>query len=193
MLMFMRAMKKNTFFKRYKKSILITSVILVTSVVAGGWFLVKNDSNSNNSETKSGVDSKDNINYAPPTNQDLKEAEQHKQEIIDQQKQSTEPTTGKKSVTPVIVDSSQYDNEIEVRAYVPGVIEDGGTCSITFTKGSLTVTKQSMGEKDATTTRCTNITIPRSEFKDYGKWNVTLSYSSSTTQGTASARTMEVQ
>ena len=191
--MFIQAMKKNTFFKRHQKTILITFVILVTAAAGGTWFLLKNRNDSNNTSTKSSADSKESINYSPGTDQDQKDADQRKQEIADQQNQNPEPTTGKKSVTPVIVDASQYGNEVEVRAYVPGIIEDGGTCTVTFTKGSLSVTKQSTGEKDATTTRCTNITIPRSEFKDYGKWNVSLSYSSSTTQGTASARTIEVQ
>ena len=191
--MFIQAMKKNSFFKRHQKTILITSVILVTTAASGAWLLLKNRNSLNSTSTKSSADSKEKINYSPGTEQDQKEADQRKQEIADQQNQSPEPTTGKKSVTPVIVDASQYDNVVEVRAYVPGVIEDGGTCTVTLTKGSLNVTKQSTGEKDATTTRCTNMTIPRSEFKDYGKWNVSLSYSSSTTQGTASARTMEVQ
>ncbi len=190
--MYILGMKKN-FLTHIPNKALIVGAVIVVAAASGGWWLTQRDNATSTEVARKAADDKSSINYNPATEEELKETEEHKQNLIDQQNQSGQPSDAKRKVTPVLVDASQYDNEIEVRAYIPSIIEDGGTCSVTITKDNLKVTKTSSGEKDATTTRCGNIVIPRSEFKEYGKWSVVISYSSSSSQGSSAARNMEVQ
>ncbi len=80
--------------------------------------------------------------------------------------------TSKKSVTPVITsaDSSR------VFGYVPGVVENGGTCTFTFSGNGNSV-KKSQGVADVSKTICA--TTPPSG----SGWSVVLSYTSSTASG----------
>src|SRR5687767_866100 len=56
----------------------------------------------------------DGINYGPPTEEEQQSGDDKKEEIVDQEENQPEPT---QDANIVIVDASQYDSEIEVRAF----------------------------------------------------------------------------
>ena len=135
------------------------------------------------------------INYGPPTEEEIEETKRFKQA-----QQNPKPTpdpqktrSGKTVVTPVISYAGQYDALFEAGAYIPGVIEAGGTCTITFKNGGATVKKVTKGAEDATTTRCEVFSFPSRELSPKGTWTATLQYSSATSEGTSQPVTVEVK
>ncbi len=121
--------------------------------------------------------------------------EEEKQQAADRKQSSSTPTPapspapdGRLTVTPVITSVSDSG----LRGFVSGVVEDGGTCTATFTKGSFVFTKTSEGFADASNTVCKFIAVQRSDFATSGTWSATLSYSSETASGTSQATTFEV-
>lgn len=159
-------------------------VLLITATAGGFWLLNRADSKQSNSvETET-------INYAPPTEEEASEGDQQKEEIIEQE----DAVNNAESQTPniVIVDASQYDDVVEVRAYVSNIYEDNGECKVTFSRNGQTVSKTSNAFKDARNTQCQPFDIPRSEFPTPGDWRMTLAYSSSTTSGTAPTKTVTI-
>jgi hypothetical protein len=82
-------------------------------------------------------------------------------------------------------------HEVMVGGYVPGVIEDGGTCTLTLTSGSSTATGRTQAHADASTTTCGAVTVAGSRLAA-GTWNAVLSYSSPEHRGAASPVTVQV-
>lgn len=134
-----------------------------------------------------------NIDFSPATESEKQDSEERKEDTAKKEENTPTPTPSANSVTPIIVDASQYANMIEVRSYVPDVYEDGGTCTFVFSKGSLQFTKESAAAKGATTTTCTNISVGRDEFSAAGQWSVITTYSSPTAQGNSQPKTFEVK
>jgi hypothetical protein len=134
-----------------------------------------------------------NANLSPPTPQEQQETNQHKQGLADQPPPATTPTGGPKKVTPVITGSQQEGAQYIIGAYVSGIYESGGVCTLTATQGSLTVTKQTDAEKDATTTRCNNFVFNRSDFPSSGTWTLTVKYTSGAASGTSQPATLEIK
>jgi hypothetical protein len=135
----------------------------------------------------------DTINFDPPSEEVRQETEENKKTLGDKPSgDTTNPTPA--NVTPIVVDAGQYDQLVEVRAFVPGIYEDGGTCTATLTKQNLKLVKQSGAFKDATTTQCHPIIINRSEFSEAGMWTLVLSYAhSSGSNGSSAPRDVEVR
>jgi hypothetical protein len=82
-------------------------------------------------------------------------------------------------------------HEVEVGGYVAGVIESGGTCTLTLTRTGATVTAQRSARPDATTTTCGEIDIPGSSLSA-GTWTAVLSYRSAGHTGAAAPVQIEV-
>lgn len=94
---------------------------------------------------------------------------------------------------PVIVYAG-YDEgsgSIGASGYVAGAIENGGTCTFTFT-GPSTETVTSEGIADVTTTSCGNVEL-NADLVVSGTWTVVLSYASTATPAVSSVpSTVEV-
>ena len=123
------------------------------------------------------------IGYSPPTKEEREAGDSKKQQIVDQSEEN--PVSG--AVDVVIVDADQYGNEIEVRAFVANLVENG-TCTIRFSKDATYFDKEVPAYSDASTTPCVTLTVPRQEFASAGTWDVTITYKGSqkmgSTQGT---------
>lgn len=130
-----------------------------------------------------------------PTFSDGAPTEDEKQALIERNEQrvNPSPTEGKRSVSPVITSASQAGNEVTISAYVAGVVEEGGTCTLKATKGSLTVTKSVTGVGNATTTNCPPIFVSTSEFSETGEWTATVSYESAKASGSSQSKTFTVK
>ena len=121
-------------------------------------------------------------------------ADQRKEKIIESQKQqNSTPPAGSRTVTPVITYAGQSNGQVEVVAFVPNLLEDGGTCTVTITRGSQTVTRQVSATRNARTTDCRAFAIPESEFKEKGSWDVRVSYASLSASGTSEVWTLNIQ
>jgi hypothetical protein len=137
------------------------------------------------------------VNLQPPTAEDKKETDEHKQEVAKDQNQppAPAPTTADNriAVVPFVTFAGQEGGDANVSGYVSEVFEDGGTCTATFTKDSLTVVQQSQGFKDYRNTNCAPIVAPRAKFTQAGTWTVVLSYDSPTAHGSSQSRTLTIE
>lgn len=176
--------------KLSKKTLFVAGAVVI-AVVAGLWLWRSRD-NGATEPVVTNPPGTEKIDLSPPTDEDKQAADDRKEEIEQEEAAQNANTGGSRTVTPVITDASQYDDAVEVTAYVSGVIEGSGTCIITFTKGSSTVTREVAGIKDATTTRCTNVSIPSNEFSA-GSWSVNVKYQSGTAQGSSQTQKVEIQ
>lgn len=129
------------------------------------------------------------INLDPPTDIEQNAGDVQKEKNV-QQQDSEPPTQGTKAASVIIVDSTQYDSIIEVRAFASNVVKDG-TCKITFTNDDTSFSKEVPAKADASTTPCLALNVPRADFKTSGTWQVTVEYITANISGTASS-TLEV-
>lgn len=137
------------------------------------------------------ADSDGTVNYDPPTEEEQQSGDRQKEKI--EKERLDPPAPSGQQVKPFITDAGQYGNQIEVRSYVPGIYEAGGTCTVTFTKGSATLSRSVKGLEDATTTRCSVVIVPRSEFPFSGSWSVVVKYQSAKYGGSSDTKQIEVK
>lgn len=178
--------------KSYKKLLFLLTVLLIIAV--GGFFAYKHF-----------YQNKNNTVYSPPTEVEKKSGDYIKPEVVKRQEQedaqkkdNSEQTQNNQqppsssNATVVITDAGQYDNIIEVRAFVSNRYQDG-TCKVTLTKNGLTVSKTTEAYKDATTTICTNPLFNRSEFSQAGDWQVIVEYNSLNYSGKSNPQTVQIK
>ena len=170
--------RKGSLYKRFsRRSLLIAGAALVV-LLSGGVVYAQFLKDDDPPVTTDGTDSVpvSEVNYGPPTETEKQETEAHKKSMAEDNPAPPQTTpSGKKLVTPY---TSSVDNDV-VRAYVSGVIEDGGTCTATASKDSQVKSGTSIGFADAANTICPPITL---DLAGLG-WNVQVSYSSSTSEG----------
>lgn len=144
-------------------------------------------------ETPANTDST--INYGPPTAEEKKETEVFK----DNQTKPETPAVSQKDssqrtvVKPIISSYGQdiQNKAVSVSGYIPGIVEDGGLCTLTLKNGSQTITQDKTSTRDAKTVSCGFIDIERSRLSA-GTWSATLTYKSSTSSGTSQPQSIEV-
>ena len=183
--------------KRSKKSprkILFLVPLLVLVLGIGGFAAYKQLTKKKSPGTITGLPEQSPESKAA----DAKAAEDQKETIVAQTKDGSPPaaaTQGQQSpsstrttVTPIITTSSTAS----VSVYIAGINESGGTCTLSITKsGSKSISKGPVaatpsGQK----TDCETFAIDKSEYDSAGEWKLTLTYSSSTSQGSASGSIM---
>jgi hypothetical protein len=74
--------------------------------------------------------------------------------------------------------------QVEVDGYLPGIVEDDGTCTLTLTDGSTSVESTVPGSADASTTSCGGAAVPGERLHP-GTWTAVLTYASDTSHGTS--------
>lgn len=172
-----------------KKNLLLYVIIVV--VLIGASILYKRYSERTVTPAESVQDSGPKINLDPPTEQEINETEAHKERLSNEAPRTTTDTNtyGKTKVTPIITSASQN----ELRSFISGIVEDGGTCIATFRQGSASFTKQSEGFGNVNTTICGVIQLDRSDFAASGEWTVTLEYTSNNSAGISEQSKFGVQ
>ncbi|HSH56293.1 MAG TPA: hypothetical protein VK983_05750 [Candidatus Limnocylindrales bacterium] len=158
-------------------------------------------SSQNNTAVQSTTEEK--LDLSPPTAEDKKATEQNKDDLAKQlDGQNKEGTTapvapvdenGKKQAQVSISSASQNNESVRIAAFVSNVFEEGGTCSLTISKGTSTINRTSEGFQNASYTQCTPFTISRSEFATTGSWTATVHYSSTTSAGKSTPTPVEVK
>ncbi|MGY1858397.1 hypothetical protein [Modestobacter sp. SYSU DS0290] len=97
----------------------------------------------------------------------------------------TDPAAGE---ADVFVTASYWDaaeRTVTVRSEVPGVVEEGGTCTLTLTRDdgtSATATRE--GVANVSTTSCGALSIAGDQLAP-GAWTAVVGYRSGTTQGSS--------
>jgi hypothetical protein len=104
-----------------------------------------------------------------------------------------EPVVVTADAVPVVVTYSGFNptaGAVQLGGYA-GVVEDGGTCTLTLTQGGAKVAATSRASADASTTTCGELSVPRAKLAP-GTWQAVLSYASATHTGTAAPVPVEV-
>lgn len=181
-----------------KKTVLIiaASAVAVLLLAGSGYYIWNNNREVPNPDPNG--DSLGYVNYGEPTEQEKQQADQNKDAVVERQKLEQEAAnnqnTGQiKQVTPQISTAMQNGQEVLVTAYVPGVFEDGGTCTMTAQLGSQKVTRTSEGFANATNTGCAPFRLSRGDFPQAGNWTVVVQYTSNTAKGVSSEKQLSIQ
>lgn len=134
------------------------------------------------------------IVYGPPTEAEKKEAEKIKDKPTQTPPAPTSEATGKRNVTPTLTSWGQNPStkDLEAAGYVSGIVENGGTCTLTATRGSKQVSESISATQNAQNVSCGLITIARSNLST-GTWSLILSYSSASSEGTSNPQNQEVK
>lgn len=188
-------MKKNK--KLPKKSLLIAAVACL--LIAGGSALAL-------SGKATSPDKKVPVNEtAQPETQTVEtpasstdsdsDSNEVKQRIVEDQKKAVQnpAQSGHKTVTPLITYGEHSGSSVEVVAYVPGIAEENGTCTMTASKDGKIVVKKVPASQNANTTDCQAFVVPRSEFPTAGKWDVRVVYQSPTAEGSSAVWPLTVK
>lgn len=80
---------------------------------------------------------------------------------------------------------------VRVDAFVPDVIEDGGTCTATLSNGAARVSAAAPAAGDATATWCETVVL-RLDDLETGTWEAVVQYTSTGSAGTSPPVTVEV-
>jgi len=181
--------KKRT--KRINKKIVLLVLILLLLVGIGGYIYLDQKKSA---QPKNPTTDINKVNYGPPTQEELDETDAHKKALDEQSKNNvTAPTPeNKKTVSPTITYAGQYGSQVEASAFVSGIFEDGGKCNFVFKQNQTTIEKSTSAFKDATTSRCTNLSLPSSQFAK-GTWSATVTYSSNVAGGVSKSVSFEVK
>lgn len=175
--------------KRFtKRRVALISLFVVLALGLGFSTLALKGRNSSQPETSS----PGGINHGPLTEEEQASGDERKKELVEEEQNTDpEPNGQVKTATVIITDAGQYDDTIEVRAFIPDHYQDG-TCTITFRQGNHVITKESPAYRDASTTICTNPMIQRSEFPTGGDWQVNVTYTSADAKGQSETKTIKI-
>lgn len=164
--------------------VIILAVLSLAAIIAIPVWRNASDSSRDANETAP----TNTVDYEPPSESEQSAGDKQKETNIKKDEAIKESPDTSQTANVVIVDASQYGDTVEVRAFVSNIYEDAGTCQLTFTQGSTTVTHSKTAFKDATTTQCGTFEVPRSEFPAGGEWNVQVTYNSNATSGQATQK-----
>jgi hypothetical protein len=180
--------------RKNKKPFIVASVVALVAIGGIAYAISNHSQKPAPSSTTSGAP----INYDPPSKQDTQSVNDNKQRIVQQEKDQQNQTStnqgsaSKQTIKPIITYAGQYGSSVEIGGYI-NVFEDGGTCQVTFTQGSKTITRSVSAVRDANSVDCPSVSVNSSEFNPKGKYVVTLGYNSNTTTGVSDPKDIEVK
>lgn len=199
----LREQKQKRFIKNPKKWLITGGIVAAVLLVVGGAWLtwkLRSDAavrqQANAAAAGDQAPAKAAASQQTPANSDTSTSKDDAAKNNPAPSTPSTPTPAqKKSVTPVLT-SAGYTNgskqQVEVDAYVPGIFENGGTCTLTATQGSQKVTATSQGYQNVSQTSCHNFVVDRGKFPAGGSWTIIVTYSSSTAEGTSQNYKMDL-
>jgi len=98
---------------------------------------------------------------------------------------SSAPGPAPKAEADVVITYSGWIGDtsaVEVGAYVAGVAQTDGSCTLTLTSGGGSATAVVRGEPDAASTSCPTMSVPRAQLSP-GAWTAVVRYESPSTAG----------
>jgi hypothetical protein len=133
----------------------------------------------------------DNINYDPPTPAEKKEAEQQKEDIINEPEKDPEPPTDA-SLVATIVSTFQDPAGLNIRTLVNGTTD--GNCELSLTRsGQTAIVKTVPVVFEATSAHCQNTPIPLSEFPVGGTWQLAVTVQKNSAQSAPATLNVDIK
>jgi hypothetical protein len=80
---------------------------------------------------------------------------------------------------------------VEVNGFLPSVAESGGTCTVTLTNGSASVSASGPAVANGNSTACEALSVPRAQLSS-GHWRAVLSYESQQHRGASTDAEVDV-
>jgi flagellar basal body-associated protein FliL len=191
--------KKNKHNITKKRIGIITVCVIALLAIVGGslayLYLIKKptpNNFANNNSTQSENKPENEINYSPPTATDKSGNDTNKDKIVEQKNSGNNQSP---QYTVVISYSGQdpTTKAIEVDAFVTGLVEDNGSCTLNAYRGSESVSKTVKATRNAQVTNCEPITFALSEFPSKGTWSAVVTYKSPTTTTDSIKTNIEVE
>lgn len=91
----------------------------------------------------------------------------------------------------VVITLDIAGDQVEASGMVPGLVEDGGVCTLTLTQGSTSRTVSGGTAAAQESTYCSLLTYPVQELGG-GTWEATLTYASEKSYGVSDAASVVV-
>lgn len=137
------------------------------------------------------------VNYRPPTDNELREVDEHKKSLGDDTPGDEQQHTSSQQKIPVVVTLVSWGQDSSTQAVdatgsVEGEISSSGTCTLRMTKGATTVRESRQSTANSQNTSCGRILIPYSKLTP-GTWELQIDYSSATAEGTSATIKQEVR
>lgn len=104
------------------------------------------------------------------------------------------PVAHSGAAVQVVVPSAEWDatsSSVQASAYVSGVVESDGTCTLVLTQGARRATSEIPAVPDATTTSCGVVAVPGDQLAP-GTWQAVVTYRSPSSSGTSKPTTVVV-
>lgn len=164
---------KNNRYSSGKKKVLVGAAFILI-IIAG--ITVYYLSTSGNKKGPS-VQSSDNttklndVNLTPPTSDEVKAGNETKKSTVEQSS-STASTNGNQPFTTTITAANQNGNLLQIRVLIE-TLSTSGTCDLTLTQGSKSVTKSSDIQANASSSTCKGFDVAVSGLTS-GVWNITI-------------------
>ncbi len=177
---------------RYKIIALLAVPILLLAGVGYALYSRNNDASKEQQVAEEQAEDEDNIDYSPPTEKDLEKNNRHKEELAENNEQTSENEGSKKSVKPQITYADVYEGNVEVNSHVPGIFENSGTCKLILSKDGETIEKTKKAVPNVSEMSCGLIKISKSKFS-VGNWNAVVEYSSAKAYGKSKSMVIEVR
>lgn len=183
---------KKTLLNRRNISIFVVVLLLLG---VGTYFFFTQSNNNEVTEETATTQEEETIDFSPPSEEEQAAIDDNKQKILAEEERrnsgSSTEQNSKRKVNPVITSMPQDGGTVSGYGFISGVIENGGTCTFTFTRGSEQVSESSNGVADATTTRCPPVQVSKNSLSA-GSWDVVLNYSSGAAEGTSDVWSLQV-
>ncbi len=179
-----------------KKTALIIAVTLAVIILLTGLFVllftpVRDRLIGKNETPTAPIRDTNSVDYSGPSKTDTAESQNGKKNNssstdITPSTDSTPTNTPELKDAPVAISYAGATNgKVEIRAFIPSVIEGSGTCVARLVKNSKTVEASSKAFIDASSSQCEPIYIDLSKFETKGKWKLTVTYTSPTHKGSS--------
>lgn len=176
-----------------KKILGIVLGLIFLAALAGAVIFLQN----NNTSRKDGA-----IDYSPATKEDKEFNDSLKADLEDSKKEggANRHSAGEegsvREVTPIITAYGQPKGpgtDFVLNGFVPGIVENNGTCMLTVTKNGKEVSASKPALQNAQDTSCGQLSIPFTELGSTGTWSATLSYDSPSASGSSKATQVEIK
>lgn len=171
-----------------KVMLLLLAAVLLAGCGVGAYALYLRQSQSEDTQDRP-INS---VDYSGPTKVEQSAANDQKR-LNKAREDKIENTEEIETASLIITDAGQYENQIEVRAFVTNLIEDG-KCSVKFAKsGSSPITTNSTAIKDAKGTQCGALDTETTRFPVGGIWTAEVSFLSNTGKKGMATTTLKVE
>ena len=164
-----------------KKRLVLLSlgvIIVIAALSFGAYALFKDEAPKPVATTSD----ENTINLDPPTEAEIQQSTDAKEEFDKPTTPAETANDGRQKVTPLIVNADKSG----ASAYITSIFEDGGTCTATFTHEGDKITTTSKGFQNSSYTSCEPLLLS-SPLNIRGDWYVTVSYSSTTSNGNSAS------